>query len=245
MELKIQLNELKKKLEENKDDFVISMLLSDKIKELETKLKEKKKKRIVNRTIKYLTNDEFDEVINTFEKIEKLKNTSDKTQNFNFFKRDKLILLIAYECGLRASETSDLRKDDFHEKNREIFCRRLKGSRNNTIKLTISTSKLLKNYILENPNETNYIFLSRQKNKITRQQLTNICKKYFALAGISREKQHFHTLKHTAGVHLAEQGLDIKEVQYILGHRNVENTMIYFDFTTKQQKVLYDKLGRN
>jgi len=245
LELKIQLNELKKKLEENKDDFLISMLLSDKIKEIEIKLKGKKKKRIANRTIKYLTNDEFSEVINEFDKIKKLKNTNIKTQNFNFFKRDKIILLLAYECGLRASETSNLRKDDFHEKNREIFCRRLKGSRNNTVKLTISTSKLLKTYLLENPNDTNYIFLSRQKNRLTRQQLTNICKKYFALAGISKEKQHFHTLKHTAGVHLAEQGLDIKEVQYILGHRNVENTMIYFDFTTKQQKVLYDKLGRN
>ncbi len=245
MELKFQLNELKKKLEENKDDFVISMLLNDKIQEIEKKLKKKKKKRVINRTIKYLTNDEFYKVMNAFDKIQELKHIDEKSQKFHFFKRDKIILLLAYECGLRASETSDLRKDDFHEKNREIFCRRLKGSRNNTIKLTTSTSKLLKTYILENPNETNYIFLSRQKNKLTRQQLTNICKKYFALAGISKEKQHFHTLKHTAGVHLAEQGLDIKEVQYILGHRNVENTMIYFDFTTKQQKVLYDKLGRN
>lgn len=245
MELKIQLNELKKKLDENKDDFVISMLLSDKIKEIEAKVRSKKKKRSINRTVKYLTNEEFDKVIKIFDEIQEFKRTNIKNQNFHFYKRDKIILLIAYECGLRASEISDLRKDDFHEKNREMFCRRLKGSRNNTIKLTISTSKLLKKYISENPNETNHIFLSRQKNKLTRQQLTNICKKYFSLVGIPREKQHFHTLKHTAGVHLAEQGLDIKEVQYILGHRNVENTMIYFDFTTKQQKVLYDKLGRN
>ena len=91
----------------------------------------------------------------------------------------------------------------------------------------------------------NNIFLSRKGTLLSRQHLTRLCKKYFDLANIPMEKQHFHTLKHTAGVHLAEHGLDIKEVQYILGHRNVENTMIYFDFTSKQQDVLYSKLGRN
>jgi len=120
----------------------------------------------------------------------------------------------------------------------------LKGSRNNTIRLTNETSKMLKVYLEETGLEK-HIFLSRKSTPISRQHLTRLCKKYFELADIPKEKQHFHTLKHTAGVHLADCGLDIKEVQYILGHRNVENTMIYFDFTSKQQEVLYAKLGRN
>lgn len=245
MELLEQLKEFEIKLLENKDDLVISMLLKDKIQEIKKKLNNQKRKRKSNKTIKYLTDDEFSKIMKIFDKAPELKTLDGKNQNFKFYKRDKLIFLIAYECGLRASEISDLKKDDFHEKSREIFCRRLKGSRNNTIKLSSSTAKLLKEYLLTTPSDSNHIFLSRQKNKITRQQLSNICKKYFSLVGISREKQHFHTLKHTAGVHLADKGLDIKEVQYILGHRNVENTMIYFDFTSKQQETLYAKIGRN
>jgi integrase len=244
MELLKQLEELKNRLEENKDDFVITMLLEDKIKELEKQLKKKKKKRAVNREIKYLTTDEFTRLLDSFEKAKKIFLKDIKKQSFKFYKRDKLIFLLAYECGLRASEVSNLRKDDFHEKSRELFCRRLKGSRNNTIRLTSKTAKILRNY-LEINSEGNNIFLSRKGTPLSRQHLTRLCKKYFELANIPKEKQHFHTLKHTAGVHLADYGLDIKEVQYILGHRNVENTMIYFDFTSKQQDALYSKLGRN
>lgn len=240
----IQLDALRKKLEENKDDIVIRMLLEDKIKEIEKQLKKEKKKRTVNRDIKYLTNKEFDSLMLVFEEAKKLFSLDRKKQKFKFFKRDRLIFLLAYECGLRASEISNLKKEDFHENSKELFCRRLKGSRNNTIRLTKNTSKLLSEYIACK-NYSNYIFLSRKSTPLSRQHLTRLCKNYFSLANIPREKQHFHTLKHTAGVHLADCGLDIKEVQYILGHRNVENTMIYFDFTSKQQEVLYDKLGRN
>jgi integrase len=239
-----QLEELKKKLEENKEDLVLKILLEDKIKELEKKILKTKKKRKSNREIKYLTTDEFTRLLDSFEKAKKIFLKDIKKQSFKFYKRDKLIFLLAYECGLRASEVSNLRKDDFHEKSRELFCRRLKGSRNNTIRLTSKTAKILRNY-LEINSEGSNIFLSRKGTPLSRQHLTRLCKKYFELANIPKEKQHFHTLKHTAGVHLADYGLDIKEVQYILGHRNVENTMIYFDFTSKQQDALYSKLGRN
>jgi len=125
----------------------------------------------------------------------------------------------------------NLKKEDFHENSKELFCRRLKGSRNNTIRLTRGTSRLLNEY-MGYENNSSYIFLSRKSTPLSRQHLTRLCKKYFNLADIPKDKQHFHTLKHTAGVHSADCGLDIKEVQYILGHRNVEDTMIYFDFTS-------------
>lgn len=246
LEIEKQILTFKEKLKENEKDTFISLLLEDKIRELEEELrkKRKKKKRTQNREIKYLTHREFKQLFKVFEKAQDLLNLDPKKQNFKFFERDRLIFLIAYECGLRATEVSNLKKEDFHEHSRELFCRRLKGSRNNTIRLSVKTSKLLKEYIQENK-EGSYLFLSRKGTPLSRQHLTRICKKYFSLANIAIEKQHFHTLKHTAGVHLADKGLDIKEVQYILGHRNVENTLIYFDFTTKQQEVLYDKLGRN
>ena len=59
------------------------------------------------------------------------------------------------------------------------------------------------------------------------------------------EKYHFHTLKHTTAVHLAESEIDIKELQYYLGHKSVTNTLIYFQFTTKQQETMYAKLQKN
>jgi site-specific recombinase XerD len=44
-------------------------------------------------------------------------------------------------------------------------------------------------------------------------------------------------------VHLAESSLDVKELQYWLGHKNINNTIIYFQFTTTQQESMYQKLS--
>jgi integrase len=186
--------------------------------------------------VKYLTDKEFKKLIKAIE------STAD-TKDGKYYMRDKLIFLLAFEAGLRASEVGNLKKEDFNNNN-ELYCKRLKGSNNNTIRLTKETSKLLTKYIKDDPNDTDYIFISRKGEQITKFTLNKLCKKYFTLAGLPEDKAHFHSIKHTAGVYLAEQGLDIKEVQYMLGHKKTDNTMKYFTFTTKQQESLYNKLGR-
>jgi len=187
--------------------------------------------------IKYLTEKEFNKIIKA---IEKTKETDIGT----YWNRDKLMFLLGFECGLRASEVGMLKKEDYNDIANEVYCRRLKGSNNNTIRLTKSTGSLLKRYLRDEPNDTEYIFISRKGNQITNYTLNKLCKKYFELAELDMNKAHFHSIKHTTGVYLAEQGLDVKEVQYILGHKRIDNTMIYFQFTTKQQEELYRKLGR-
>lgn len=68
-------------------------------------------------------------------------------------------------------------------------------------------------------------------------------KKYCSLANIEdKSKHHFHALKHTTAVHLSECDMDIKELQWWLGHKSVSNTEIYFQFATKQQEKMYAKL---
>ncbi len=187
--------------------------------------------------IKYLTEKEFQKLIKA---IEKTKNT----EKGRYWLRDKLMFLIAFECGLRASEVGLLKKEYYNPMANELYCKRLKGSNNNTIRLTKKTSNLLKKYINDSNNDSEYIFRSQKNNLITKYTLNKLCKKYFKIAKLDMGKAHFHTIKHTTGVYLAEQGLDIKEVQYILGHKKIDNTLIYFQFTTKQQEELYKKLGR-
>lgn len=68
-------------------------------------------------------------------------------------------------------------------------------------------------------------------------------KEYGTIARIPKEKQHPHILKHSIAVHLAESGIDIKDLQYYLGHKNINNTTIYFQYTTKQMDTFYKKLA--
>ena len=60
---------------------------------------------------------------------------------------------------------------------------------------------------------------------------------------ICKSATHWHTLKQSIAVHLAESGADVKELQNYLGHKKIDSTMVYFQFTTKQQDAFYNKIA--
>ena len=159
--------------------------------------------------------------------------------------RDLAIFRVTYRCGFRASEIQLLKLQNYNISKGEIYCKRLKGSNNNTLRLDEKTKNILNKYIYENniTSDSQTIFTSQKNNPISRQTLDYLMKKYCSLAEIQdKSKYHFHALKHTTAVHLAECDMDIKELQWWLGHKSVSNTEIYFQFTTKQQERMYAKL---
>ena len=95
-------------------------------------------------------------------------------------------------------------------------------------------------------NSASAMFISQKKNPISRKTLDYLMKKYCSMAQIKDiSKWHFHTLKHTRAVDLGNSGLDLKEIQYWLGHKEVSNTEIYFQFTSQQQENMYNKIVKN
>ncbi|MBA1334073.1 MAG: Tyrosine recombinase xerD [Firmicutes bacterium] len=188
--------------------------------------------------IKYFTQEELRRI---FRCIEGKKETS------KYWLRNLCIFRVAYRCGLRASEIGLIKRSDYNSRTGEIYCRRLKGSLNNTIRLDKQTIKLLVEYTKQYKiKDTDALFSSQENRPISRQMLDRLIKEYCREARIpDKNKWHFHTLKHSIAVHLAESGLDIKEVQYYIGHKNVNNTFIYFQFTTTQQCEMYKKLEKS
>lgn len=185
--------------------------------------------------IKYFTQQETKELFDAIKKYDKIHSD-----------RDLAIFRVAYRCGLRASEIALIKRGDYNISKGELYCKRLKGSNNNTIRLDEKTKNILDRYICENNITSNseVMFKSQKDSPISRQTLDYLIKKYCNLAGISdKSKYHFHTIKHTTAVHLAESDMDIKELQWWLGHRSVSNTEIYFQFTTRQQEIMYTKLA--
>ena len=61
--------------------------------------------------------------------------------------RDLVIFRIAYRCGLRVSEIALLKMQDYNASKGELYCRRLKGSNNNTLRLDSKTKYILDKYI--------------------------------------------------------------------------------------------------
>lgn len=164
--------------------------------------------------------------------------------------RNNAIFRIAEYAALRASEVGMIRMQDLNfslESNKKtIFIKRLKHSNNNTLRiLDDKVIQALVNYLEYrqcNGITSDYLFPSQKGKPISRKTLDDLMKNYCQQANIPSQKAHFHVLKHTRAIELAESGLDTKEVQYWTGHKNIANTEIYLQFTTKQQEALYQKL---
>ena len=163
-------------------------------------------------------------------------------------KRNKAIFYLSEYCALRVSEVALLTLSDFNPYKKDIYCRRLKGSRSNTLKI-VNTEVLeaLESYYQDRlliDTDDNHLFLSMQGKPISRKTLDYLMKRYCAQTHIPDEKHHFHSLKHTRAIELIEyDDVKVTDVQWYLGHRNIQNTMIYLDYTSSAMNSLFSKLG--
>ena len=158
--------------------------------------------------------------------------------------RNRAIFYLAEYCGLRISEVCSLKVEDYDPATASIYCARLKNGNDNTLRIIDQRvinamdsylsirSKLYK--------ESEYLFISQRGGKLSRKSLDKIMKYHSERADLSASKSHFHTLRHTRAVELADYGFDTK---WWLGHKRIDTTIIYMQYTTTQQASIYDKLA--
>lgn len=153
--------------------------------------------------------------------------------------KDPLMLLLLSETGLRANELLGLRIKDFDASTGSIFIRSLKGSNQRELPLKPRRSAQLMAFILR---ENNAEFL----HQINQDDLIfKICyQRFYQIWAYYRpsSKKTMHSLRHTFAVKFFERTKDIKALQIALGHRNIDNTMVYLDFVYNKEvmrKLMY------
>lgn len=165
--------------------------------------------------------------------------------------RNEAIFRLAEYCALRISEIGLINIRDYNPINHQIYCRRLKNSNDNTLKiLDIEVINALDNYLLirdlyypkASETGTTALFVSQQGKPISPKLLDKLMRQYAKTACLPQDKHHFHVLKHTRAIELGDAGVEIADIQWWLGHRSINNTLIYAQFTTTQQKTLYKYL---
>jgi type 1 fimbriae regulatory protein FimB len=151
-------------------------------------------------------------------------------------KRDKALILLAYSYGLRASEVGLLRREDIDFDRLKIRITRLKGSISSEYSLRPEVAKALKSYLRTRKDNSPVLFPSRRGLPINRRTLDYLMKKYGEKAKIPKEKRHFHVLKHSIATHLLDAGVDIMFVKDWLGHKNIQNTIVYSQLTSRTRE---------
>lgn len=158
--------------------------------------------------------------------------------------RNKAILEVMYATGARISEVINLELNqiDFEECIIRVVG---KGKKERIIPLDDVAIEALDNYINNYrpfliKNETcNYVFLNKNGEKISRQMIFKILKNLANKAGITKEISP-HTLRHSFASNLLNNGADLRVIQELLGHENLETTEIYSHLQNKKIKDDYN-----
>ena len=81
------------------------------------------------------------------------------------------------------------------------------------------------------------LFGSRDNNRISVTAVHRLIKKYLLLAGLDPDQFSAHKLRHTAATMMLSGGVDVKTVQEVLGHENLNTTQIYTHIENTELKI--------
>lgn len=146
--------------------------------------------------------------------------------------RNKAIVETMFACGLRVSETTELKISQIYKK--DMFVKVTgKGNKERLVPIGSSALNLIDIYLKEirlhqnpKPGCNDILFLNRRGGKLSRQMIFYILKDLAKSAQINKDISP-HTLRHSFATCLVEAGADLRAVQQMLGHESITTTEIY------------------
>jgi len=153
--------------------------------------------------------------------------------------RDQVLFEMIYRYGLRRREAALIRREHISER---IWITRLKGGVSGEYPIHPTTRRLLWPYLSERGNGNSpYLFFTRQSGTkpLSPSTIYALFRRYAEAAGIPRERQHPHVLRHSMATHLLDAGWDIADVQDWIGHADIKSTQVYAKVTNKRRETRY------
>ena len=160
-------------------------------------------------------------------------------------RRDKAMLELLYATGVRVSELIALDLEHVSMSGGFLRCFG-KGAKERIIPVGDVALGFLDDYLEHGRNrlgakqEGKALFINRYGKRLTRQGFWKIIKGYALKADINKEITP-HTFRHSFATHLLENGADLRSVQEMLGHADINATQIYTHLSNKRIKEVYDR----
>ena len=178
------------------------------------------------RTIKYLTQDELERFFSVIED-----------------KRDRAIFALIYHYGLRVSEATLITLADVDYQRNRIYIRRKKGSISGEWILRGDDRKVLRDYLRVRNDNGEALFTGREGD-LSAIRIAQLFKHYVKKARLD-PSYSVHCLKHSMATHMLDGGEDIMTVADHLGHKNIQNTMVYAKIRNRRRDDAVRRLERS
>ena len=153
-------------------------------------------------------------------------------------KRDYAILMLFLNCGIRRSELVGLNLTDVYEDRIRVVG---KGDKERIVYFGTACRKAIDAYLQERSkkvlSDNRALFGSRDNNRISVSAVHRLVKKALLQAGLDSTQFSAHKLRHTAATMMLSGGVDVKTVQEVLGHENLNTTQIYTHIESTELKL--------
>lgn len=160
-------------------------------------------------------------------------------------RRDRLMISLMLFNGLRTCEVERINISDLSKREGEPILyiqRKGRTDKNEIVVLHPNTVEWLEEYIADRDfAENDPLFISHKAkcdNRLVRQTIGRIVKRRLRCIGISNPKISAHSLRHTFGALMVEQGVDIETIKDMMGHSDTKTTRIYIEMA-QQRRLLH------
>ncbi len=180
---------------------------------------------------KHYENDFVREIV-TQEEVKKLYEIADL--------QEKVILNLAYGCGLRVAELVAVNKEDIYLKENLLIVPKGKFNKRRIVPFTEKIRKDFEEFIFSSENKSCLITNSkgdRMQEWTYNSTLKNLLKR-IKIKEERIKKISIHSLRHSIATHLLENGMELEKVRDFLGHSQLETTEIYTHINKNQLKNL-------
>jgi site-specific recombinase XerD len=150
----------------------------------------------------------------------------------------RILLMTMYATGARRAETAHLKVSDIDSKRMVVHIREGKGGKDRDVMLSRKLLEELRIYwrgLRRKPKE--WLFPGNRWHTasypVTTKVLWTACQIAAERAGLEHRRIHPHTLRHCFATHLLEAGADLRTIQILLGHRDLEVTTVYLHLSQR------------
>jgi len=153
-------------------------------------------------------------------------------------KRDYAIIMLFLNCGIRRSEVVALNITDVYEDRIRVIG---KGNKERFVYFGSACRKAINAYMIERSKkvltDNRALFGSRNGNRISVTAVHRLVERALKQAGLDSTQFSAHKLRHTAATMMLSGGVDVKTVQEVLGHENLNTTQIYTHIENTELKI--------
>lgn len=160
--------------------------------------------------------------------------------------RDRTMMEVLYSTGARAAELVGLKVPDVNLQKKMVRIRNGKGGQDRFVPLSTPCCRFVARYLdvirpelvegmrpcgnswlKKSQTGKDLLFLSIYGGPMGKVWLGAMMKGYIHKAGIKKVLSPVHSFRHSVATHLLESGMDVRYVQVLLGHNNINSTQIY------------------